>query len=415
MPETPQKRTAGNAPIGTDQLSSEKIVQARKRSKKLDVEAIAQEALDADDISFSSVLRALQAADIPLNSARKNILPDGVESVRGMVLGLYTFAANIGLSLASERSPALTRLLVRFAERAAPGMSFTSIQVNKNYAARPHVDKNNLGTSMIVGLGDYEGGGLWVHDDEGDVDVELSEDVSSMYHYRAGETYRGTDLDIRNRWCSFDGNRLHLTRPFTGERYSLVYYTCDRYALVPPEVREAMAKAGFGFRWECDELKESLREKLEEKKRCKVTLDSERKVDSSKERRVANEEKLRLEKQALGHCFARTWNKGWGGDCPHFRPTDGGDFCQGHTKSWKTHGRTDGPVPAKKQEEMLKWQRILSKKGELPPFPLPLGAVILVELPGNWEALAAEKNKEQDGPAQDEAAAAPLEEGEDVD
>ena len=40
-----------------------------------------------------------------------------------------------------------------------PEFCFTSVQVNKNYASALHVDKNNCGPSLIVGLGDYSGGG----------------------------------------------------------------------------------------------------------------------------------------------------------------------------------------------------------------------------------------------------------------
>ena len=44
---------------------------------------------------------------------------------------------------------------------------FTSshvVQVNKNYASALHVDKNNRGPSLIVALGDFEGGELWTYD-----------------------------------------------------------------------------------------------------------------------------------------------------------------------------------------------------------------------------------------------------------
>ncbi|CAE8689729.1 unnamed protein product [Polarella glacialis] len=307
----------------------------------------------AGDSSVEAVLQALEAADIPWSGSRKNVLPDGQDAVQGMILGMYVFAAKIGVSSATERHPWLARLLVAFANAHNPDFMFTSIQVNKNYAARPHVDKNNLGTSMIIGLGSYDGGELWVHDenDAGDVSFELQEDISCMYHYRSGASYRGRDVDIRDKWLPFNGNRLHFTRPFTGDRYSLVYFTC----------------------WASLELQESLREKLEEKRRCRELLEAERR------------EKLRSEKEALGHCFARTWSRGWGGDCANFRLPGGGDFCNGHKDAWKTHGRTDGPVPPKKLEEMRKWQEILLKTGKLPSLPLPLGAVILVELPAQAE------------------------------
>ena len=69
--------------------------------------------------------------------------------------------------------PSTTSLLCRFAQQELPGFEFSSIQVNKarwtapemevqvdlqkfleDYKAAMHVDKNNLGPSYIIGLGD---------------------------------------------------------------------------------------------------------------------------------------------------------------------------------------------------------------------------------------------------------------------
>ena len=84
-----------------------------------------------------------------------------------------------------------------------PGFNFTSIQVNKNYQSGLHVDRNNLGKSMIVGLGDYKDGGLWVH--------------------MKGE------VDLRKTWYEFDGNVPHCTLPYSGTRYTLIYFIQQSY------------------------------------------------------------------------------------------------------------------------------------------------------------------------------------------
>ena len=52
-----------------------------------------------------------------------------------------------------------------------PNFSFSSIQLNKNYKSALHVDGYNLGPSLIVGVGDYEDGKLWVQD-KGAVDCK---------------------------------------------------------------------------------------------------------------------------------------------------------------------------------------------------------------------------------------------------
>eukprot|EP00439_Symbiodinium_sp_Y106_P060043 s3090_g8.t2 len=332
-----------------------RLPRAKARKQRQKSEALARDALRCKDFSFETIVRVLEAVHFPMNKTRKNVLPDGVEAVHGMVLGLYAFAYNIGYSDASKKNPNLVRLLSAFCRAAHPDFEFTSIQVNKNYAARPHVDKNNLGNSFIIGLGNYKGGELWAHDDEGDVPVDLTESIRSMLHYRAGVTYRGRTFDINGRWQSFDGNRLHCARPFEGTRYSLVFYTCDRFQQASQGVRSAMCSAGFTFKWSSMRLQDALSAKNEERKRCRDEFEIEQKALVREERR--------REKEELGPCMARTWNKGWGGDCTNPKHVDGGDFCQQHLKVWRTHGRVDGPVPEKKRAEMLKWQKILVGKG----------------------------------------------------
>ena len=55
---------------------------------------------------------------------------------------------------------------------------------------------------MIVGLGDFRGGGLSVE---------------------------GKSYDVRYKPLEFDGwKQIHSTEPFTGERYSLVWFTPER-------------------------------------------------------------------------------------------------------------------------------------------------------------------------------------------
>ena len=46
------------------------------------------------------------------------------------------------------------------------------MRVNKNYLSALRMDKNNLGPSQIVGVGDYTEGGLWVMD-QGALDCRL--------------------------------------------------------------------------------------------------------------------------------------------------------------------------------------------------------------------------------------------------
>ena len=76
--------------------------------------------------------------------------------------------------------------------------NYTTIQVNKNIVCNPHTDKNNVGLSYIIGLGDYEGGNLMIEENEN---------------------------DIKNKFFLFDGKKIHYNKSFTGDRYSIIFFT----------------------------------------------------------------------------------------------------------------------------------------------------------------------------------------------
>jgi len=330
---------------------------------------ISRQALEGGNVGPDVVLRALVAADVPHNSNRKNVMPPGATSIRGMAVGLYIFGGSIGKTDAATQNPWLTRLLIRFFMQEHGDFPFTTIQVNKNYAARPHVDKNNLGQSLIIGLGDYKGGELWIHEDDGNVELTLKEDIA-LPHYTEGALLKGRNMDIRNTWESFDGNQLHFTQPFTGNRYTLIYFTLDRYKETPPDMRAALHEAGFSFSWDDEALELAFAKK------------KERRLEIRKEIQRLQQEQLQRDRERRGQCFARTWNRGWGGRCGMYCPSEDIDFCTSHNVSdkgsWKVHGRIDGPIPEAKKREMMKWQRIMLSKGEEPPAPAE-GTEVLVE------------------------------------
>jgi len=344
-------------------------------------EEIAAQALREKDYSQKALLRALRAVQVPVNTTRKNVMPEGVAAIHGLLLGIYCYGGTIGIAAGTTRHPLLTLLLCEVMRKAAPDFPFTSIQLNYGYASRPHVDKNNLGTSYILGLGDYSGGELWVHDDDGGVPYVLEGNTDVTGYYRVGRELRGEELQIKNTWTVFDGNRLHFTRPFQGERYSIIFFTSDQYASTPPNVREDLNKAGFSFDFENEELQQA---KLDKHAAC------------AQLQRTVDRERKELEKQRIlqrGRCMGRTWADCWGLRCTA-ACEESSDFCGAHLlmrkgkERWRTHGRMDGELPKDKHAEMMMCQRRNLKAGKLPPCIE--GATILVEL---TEAQKATVNK----------------------
>jgi len=91
----------------------------------------------------------------------------------------------------------LWALLLEFAAKFDL-MSYDAIQINDDYKSAPHRDKGNEGLSYIVAFGDFDGGHLNVS---------------------------GTDYDIKLKGHLFNGSEEeHFTRPWSGHRYSLVFF-----------------------------------------------------------------------------------------------------------------------------------------------------------------------------------------------
>lgn len=113
----------------------------------------------------------------------------------------------------------LFKLLLEFGEKYVD-IPYNAITLNHNYQSNPHYDKNNVGDSFLVAFGTYSGGELLIHE--------------------------GKLTGVHNIYCKpivTDFSKvLHSVKPFTGERFSLVYYFYDdpkwEIDVPPPSVKK---------------------------------------------------------------------------------------------------------------------------------------------------------------------------------
>ena len=172
-------------------------------------------------VSASEVLQALRDIELPFDK-RRSVRRDDTQGKRGMCLGyVLNYAQGWTASKYTMSNPELSRLLVLFARQRYPDFRFSSIMVNKGGSAL-HVDKMNDGPSLIVSLGDHIGGDLW--------------------------QFPNKRLNVRNRICPCDGRLPHITLPYEGERYSLVFFNMKGIQRPGPSPDRYRILKGCGFR-----------------------------------------------------------------------------------------------------------------------------------------------------------------------
>ena len=88
--------------------------------------------------------------------------------------------------------------LLALALSTAPRQDFKFAQLNRSIAMGRHRDKYNLAGSLLLLLGDFEGGALCFDDGR-----------------------RLTDTGV---WIPFDGHEEHWVEPFVGERFSIILF-----------------------------------------------------------------------------------------------------------------------------------------------------------------------------------------------
>tara|TARA_R110002126_G_C10168017_1_gene473517 strand:- start:40 stop:513 length:474 start_codon:yes stop_codon:yes gene_type:complete len=150
----------------------------------------------------------LKNFNYPKNTNRNNI-KIGDEIYRGFCLGLiYSWRTK---TKQNHRRLKMKKYIYLFDETKKyflnnspePDFKYTTIQYNSNHKCKKHKDKNNIGDSYIIGLGEYSGGRLIIYD----------ENDNPKY------------IDINNKFYKFNGSQYyHETEDFIGDRHTLVFF-----------------------------------------------------------------------------------------------------------------------------------------------------------------------------------------------
>lgn len=150
----------------------------------------------------SALLDKLERTSFSGNAHKRSALAQGQSKTFGTVFSRKD--QDYGESWTSTFNPNLYALLRELAQKEIPDFSYTTIGVNKNVVTRPHTDKYNVGPTMILALGNFQGGDLVVR----------------------GKTFVLSEM----KWLYFWGKDEHYNTPIVrGVKYTVTYFT-----LLPP-------------------------------------------------------------------------------------------------------------------------------------------------------------------------------------
>lgn len=191
-------------------------------------------------VTDDEVLSCLRLWGFKENTNRTNVTPEGENFVYSDTVGLIKMSTceKTLVTLGTRRYPEFTQLINQWLRDHLPAelkqFSYTSININKNYAGRLHRDGNNAGPSLIHGFGDYKNGELnYWHSDDKKTALEDLKDQAKV------------TISIKDNLLLFDGNRGHCVNAFEGDRYSLVFFSVRTWNKVSQEDLEAAISCGI--------------------------------------------------------------------------------------------------------------------------------------------------------------------------
>ena len=176
------------------------------------------------------VLQTLRLWRFHENKRRTNVFPSGAAFVLSDTLGVTrTRSGSLCVTKSTLEFPSVFSLLARWLRCHQPAslnarFPWSNISMNYDFAPAYHRDANDTATAMTKSFGDFSGGQLlYFPEDDGALDPRKLPDTGAT----------PVVVDTRENLCLFDGARTHGVQSFSGERYSLVFYTQQAFSSAP--------------------------------------------------------------------------------------------------------------------------------------------------------------------------------------
>ena len=192
------------------------------------------------------------------NTSRRNVIredasqrtPQGKPYCRSFIFGRNMKDPQGRMSWWSTEYPEQYKAMRDLVRKYVPGFRFSHITVNKSLRCKRHRDRGNAGPSLIAGFGPFHGGRLIVE--------------------RPGGGQPEVAHDIKGKLVSFNGaTQPHETAPFTGERYTLVWYQTTIQPAAPHHASRAHVKGSETANNKLKAAAAALRARLKNKRKTR--------------------------------------------------------------------------------------------------------------------------------------------------
>ena len=223
------------------------MIKGRRRA-----EAYAFELVVQGRVSDSELVTMLRLWGFARNLSRRNVAPPGLSYVYSECFGLvYDRTGRWVLSTVGKLFPNVAKALnlwmcQRLNQLRNKGFQppesvwkWSAVTVNRGYAAARHVDRNNLGPSVVRSF-----------PDPGDVLLSWpGVSASNMQYLDEGDADR-ISIGCPTRMHAFDGTYPHQTAQIAGnveDRFSIIFFQTARGWIAPPDVLDSVSDLGFNL------------------------------------------------------------------------------------------------------------------------------------------------------------------------
>ena len=217
--------------------SSSSSSSSSRKKKKMKMMKNPHPSISISKLDHDTTLHLLQSMnwEMAQNTSRRNVIrsSDAPRNARNTpYCQSFIFGPNMKdpqktPSYWSTQYPAIYTAFRGLMNKYDPNFRYTHITVNKNLRCKRHTDGGNAGLSYIAGFGNYIDGQLLIVEED-EQHSTLANSSGTAGSGEATSKPKEYKLDLKSKFVLFNGKtQPHETCAFSGDRYTLVYYTSE--------------------------------------------------------------------------------------------------------------------------------------------------------------------------------------------